>query len=342
MKNFLKWILLSLSIFAIGTWLYAQTAVIGIPWELRGINVHQGTSATGQVLFRDGVAALPSISFISETTKGIYNVGAGHISVAIGGVQAFTFGPSGSFYINSVVADAGIRIGAPDLFLLRDAANIFAQRNAANAQTFRLYTSYTDGANYERLAISTGAGLIDLRAQTAGTGTDNITFSIYPAGTGNISAELEGGFFRVAQATPGSIASVIVTDPANTDNGPVYVSRQADVLTANAAVTTLYTIALPDEFVYLIEAKIVARCTGGAGGNVGDGNAYVLKQAFKRTGAGVATAIGVIITESWEEQVGWDADLAVDGGNNVLIRVTGGATDNVSWHVTIFIQYLSA
>ncbi|NBS71729.1 hypothetical protein EBT31_22870 [bacterium] len=37
----------------------------------------------------------------------------------------------------------------PDLTLFRDAANTLAQRNGANAQTFRVYNTYTSGTNYE-------------------------------------------------------------------------------------------------------------------------------------------------------------------------------------------------
>ena len=36
-----------------------------------------------------------------------------------------------------------------DLFILRDAAGTLAQRNGTNAQTFRVYNTYTSGTNYE-------------------------------------------------------------------------------------------------------------------------------------------------------------------------------------------------
>jgi hypothetical protein len=40
---------------------------------------------------------------------------------------------------------------AKDLILRRDAANILAQRNSTNAQTFRLYNTFTSDTNFERL-----------------------------------------------------------------------------------------------------------------------------------------------------------------------------------------------
>jgi hypothetical protein len=41
-------------------------------------------------------------------------------------------------------------VTTPDLFIARDAANTLAQRNDTNAQTFRLYNTYTSATNYER------------------------------------------------------------------------------------------------------------------------------------------------------------------------------------------------
>lgn len=40
-----------------------------------------------------------------------------------------------------------------DLMIVRDAANVLAQRNGTNGQTFRLYGTYTSSTNYERLSL---------------------------------------------------------------------------------------------------------------------------------------------------------------------------------------------
>ena len=60
-----------------------------------------------------------------------------------------------------------------DTYLRRDAANTLAQRNSTNAQTFRLYNTYTDASNYERLSIdwSTTANTATISTQNAGTGS---------------------------------------------------------------------------------------------------------------------------------------------------------------------------
>jgi hypothetical protein len=76
--------------------------------------------------------------------------------------------------------------GSSDLALFRDAANTLAQRNAANAQTFRCYGTFTDASNYVRAALSSSSTAVTLAAETAGTGADNIPLNLTAAGTGTI------------------------------------------------------------------------------------------------------------------------------------------------------------
>jgi hypothetical protein len=58
-----------------------------------------------------------------------------------------------------------------DIFLHRDAAATLAQRNGTNAQTFRLYNTFTDASNYERLGINWGSNIVSIKPEAAGTGT---------------------------------------------------------------------------------------------------------------------------------------------------------------------------
>ena len=60
-----------------------------------------------------------------------------------------------------------------DTALFRDAAGILAQRNAANAQTLRVYNTYTDASNYERGVFdwTTSANVLTIGTQNAGTGS---------------------------------------------------------------------------------------------------------------------------------------------------------------------------
>ena len=67
---------------------------------------------------------------------------------------------------------AGNALNAQDTILARDAAGVIAQRNGANAQMFRVYNTYTDASNYERLHIgySSGAAAFQILSDALGTG----------------------------------------------------------------------------------------------------------------------------------------------------------------------------
>lgn len=58
-----------------------------------------------------------------------------------------------------------------DLILARDNANILAQRNGVNAQTYRWYNTFTDASNYERAAITWSSNVAILKTENAGTGS---------------------------------------------------------------------------------------------------------------------------------------------------------------------------
>ena len=83
---------------------------------------------------------------------------------------------------------------------------------------------------------------------------------------------------------------------------------------------------------------VVARRTGGSAGTAGDGASYRILGTFRRVSAGSATLIGSLTADhTAESQGGWDATLTVSG-NDVLVRVTGAANNNVSWYGIITMQ----
>lgn len=68
-------------------------------------------------------------------------------------------------------SDAPLRFGL-DLELRRDNPDILAQRRGTNPQNLRIYNTFTDANNYERLEIGFSAGRFGVEATFAGTGTD--------------------------------------------------------------------------------------------------------------------------------------------------------------------------
>jgi hypothetical protein len=76
-----------------------------------------------------------------------------------------------------------------DATLQRDgAAGILAQREGAQAQTYRWYYSYTDTSNYHRGALSTTSSGITIAAETAGSGADDLDITLTPAGVGKVKS----------------------------------------------------------------------------------------------------------------------------------------------------------
>jgi hypothetical protein len=80
----------------------------------------------------------------------------------------------------------GANYYTPDVYLRRDAANTLAQRNGTNAQTSRIYGTYTDASNYVRAALAATSTAVTLTAETAGTGADDIPVRITPAGVSQV------------------------------------------------------------------------------------------------------------------------------------------------------------
>jgi len=96
------------------------------------------------------------------------------------------FGADGAHVYTPALSLTTASAFGSDALLVRDAAAQIAQRNGTNAQTFRWYRTFTDTSNYERGALQTAAGYVEVAAETAGTGTDNIDVRLTPAGTGSV------------------------------------------------------------------------------------------------------------------------------------------------------------
>ena len=94
------------------------------------------------------------------------------IKDAIGLVIA-AFGVNGASVVRDTfsIGQSGWVGGSTDCTLARDSANTLALRNGTNAQTSRIYGTFTDASNGRRLDItSTTAGIFTLTATGNGTG----------------------------------------------------------------------------------------------------------------------------------------------------------------------------
>ncbi|KKL07876.1 hypothetical protein LCGC14_2581620 [marine sediment metagenome] len=100
------------------------------------------------------------------------------------------------------------------------------------------------------------------------------------------------------------------------------------VTTTDDTPTNIATIAIPDDTVVILEARILARRTDLAGRAV-----YIRNSAIFREAAGGATLEGAVDSPFTRESTGnapWDATIIMSG-NNAIIQVTGQAGKTVNW-----------
>lgn len=119
-----------------------------------------------------------SISKFNGGTMSITFQGSGVNGLNINGLVML--GGTGSVDYSTYVASncsigwsalTGVAGAISDTRLYRDAADTIAQRRGVNAQTFRIYETYTDASNYARLSFSYSTGLWTIQPEAAGTGT---------------------------------------------------------------------------------------------------------------------------------------------------------------------------
>ena len=209
-----------------------------------------GGTMTGALTLPAGSAAAPSLLFTGAgSNTGLFATGPTGLSIASSGVSVVTFNNSTTRFRDSTSSDAilleantaFIGLGTSnDVRFGRDAAATLAQRNGTTQQIFRLYNTYTDSSNYERLTLTGVAGTsVNIKAETLGTGGDNLDIVLTPAGTGNVRT-----------AAPLTIASGTLTASApalnitQTWNGSGVSFRAIDISITNTLSALSYPIVV--------------------------------------------------------------------------------------------------
>lgn len=132
---------------------------------------------TGRVFADGGSNSVPDYSFVDSTNTGIGQI-ASQLYLIAGGSQCAA-ALNGGLRLNKLDFASAPANGS-DVSFIRDAANVLAMRQGTTAVTSRVYGTFTDASNYERLAITRDA----ITVESAGTGTANIDLALTPAGTG--------------------------------------------------------------------------------------------------------------------------------------------------------------
>lgn len=108
----------------------------------------------------------------------------------------------------------------------------------------------------------------------------------------------------------------------------------AKTTTTDASNTALQRVAVATDRTVLIEARVLARRTGGSAGSAGDSAGYVVRGTFKNVSGTVSLVGSVNADYTAEDQSGWNCGFAVSGQEVQLIG-TGAANNNITWESAI-------
>jgi hypothetical protein len=102
----------------------------------------------------------------SSTTLNFYANGGATMSLGSGGGGPIIRSDGAFSWSSSTNITSSI-----DLSLSRDAADTLAQRRTTNAQTFRIYNTFTDASNFERGFLRWSSNVLQIGTEKLGTGT---------------------------------------------------------------------------------------------------------------------------------------------------------------------------
>jgi len=163
------------------TWNNAGTTFTGLK-----LNVTDTASASGSNLLDLQVGGSNVLRVYPTFSNGVTNIGRGagatvelegsNLYLTSAGSRGFGFGQNVVAVQDTVGlqfrTDARPTSGSVTTHLIGEAAGTLAQRNGTNAQTYRLYNTYTDASNFERTSITRDSSGLVIDAQKGGTGAD--------------------------------------------------------------------------------------------------------------------------------------------------------------------------
>jgi len=108
---------------------------------------------------------------VGQANTGIYSRAGGFFNVAANGSVRVDISNTEIFFGAGFALSDNTALSGNIVRLSVDAANTLAQRNGANAQTFRIYNTFTDASNHERGKIEWSSNVLRIGTEKAGSGT---------------------------------------------------------------------------------------------------------------------------------------------------------------------------
>lgn len=134
-------------------------------------------------------AAVP-YSFSGDTTTGMCSDASGQV--------AFYISNSRKAYLNTTLFAAPAFTWLGNSSIYSPSVGVLWQRESG-AQEYHWAYSYTDASSYQGGVLKTSASGIEIAAETAGSGADDLDITLTPAGTGVVS--MNGGSLAVGAST---------------------------------------------------------------------------------------------------------------------------------------------
>ena len=114
---------------------------------------------------------------------------------------------------------SGLSSATQDVYLARDAADTLALRRGTNAQTFRVYNTYTDGSNNEYITRQWSSNICYDRTVANGTGTRRlyipVTWGTTVAGLPSLTANDVGARSVVTDSIGNTFCAIVAGGGAN-------------------------------------------------------------------------------------------------------------------------------
>jgi hypothetical protein len=137
-----------------------------------GVTLQSSGPASGNFLTIRQTRGVVSTAAYISLLGGAGQVSDGIVLAPVGTPILRLYGNSGVFRVE-ITSTTGLNWNN-DTWMCRDASNVVALRNlvaGSNGQTFRVYRTYTDANNYERVALVLSDNTFRFGPEAAGTGT---------------------------------------------------------------------------------------------------------------------------------------------------------------------------
>lgn len=129
--------------------------------------------------------------------------------------------------------------GGSDLFVSRDAANTLAQRNGTNAQTFRVYNTYTSSTNYELGKLEWTSNIFRIGTEKGSAGGTPRTLELQTDGTTRVAISTTG-LVGIGTTIPTSTLHVVGNSIISGISTLGTVRVSSGIVTASSGIVTYY------------------------------------------------------------------------------------------------------